>query len=176
MSIERLKSTIHTKNLVRIFTGFFILLFVVINMIAIFHSYKLTHFADSLTEKTNDPTKLTVTQKVTTLFFGVSNPRPVNHITPPPGFETIRLQGKQQIEGWQSEIPEDRGTVILFHGFAGVKSGLLDKAKLFEQLGYNTLLVDITGSGGSEGNCTTIGFREAEQVKLCYDYLRERGE
>ena len=36
--------------------------------------------------------------------------------------------------------------------------------------------VDFMGSGGSEGNQTTIGFLEAKQVKTCFDYLTEKGE
>jgi pimeloyl-ACP methyl ester carboxylesterase len=43
-------------------------------------------------------------------------------------------------------------------------------------MGYNTLLVDFIGSGGSEGNQTTIGSKEAGNVKTCYDYLRSKGE
>jgi hypothetical protein len=32
------------------------------------------------------------------------------------------------------------------------------------------------GSGGSTGNQTTLGFKEAEQVKACYDHIRLKGE
>jgi alpha-beta hydrolase superfamily lysophospholipase len=32
------------------------------------------------------------------------------------------------------------------------------------------------GSGGSEGNQTTIGFLEAEQVRTCFNFIREKGE
>jgi uncharacterized protein len=38
------------------------------------------------------------------------------------------------------------------------------------------LLVDFTGSGGSEGNSTTIGFWEAQEVKDCYDHIKNTGE
>ena len=51
---------------------------------------------------------------------------------------------------------------------------LLDKSDLFLQLGYNTLLVDFMGSGGSEGNQTSVGFFEAEEVKTCYDYVKRQ--
>jgi pimeloyl-ACP methyl ester carboxylesterase len=36
--------------------------------------------------------------------------------------------------------------------------------------------VDFPGSGGSEGNQTTIGYKEATVVKDCYQYLQEQGE
>jgi hypothetical protein len=53
---------------------------------------------------------------------------------------------------------------------------MLDKSDIILGLGYNTFLVDFMGSGGSEGNQTSIGFLEAEQVKTCYDYLTDKGE
>jgi uncharacterized protein len=151
-------------------------IFVLMNVVAIFHSYKFTHFADSKSLKTKDPRKLTTIQKVETLVFGVSNPRPQNKIVPGNDYQTIKLQSNREIECWSIAVENSKGTVVLFHGFGGEKSSMLDKADIFRELGYNTFLVDFMGSGGSEGNQTTIGFLEAEQVKTCYDYLTEKGE
>jgi pimeloyl-ACP methyl ester carboxylesterase len=61
-------------------------------------------------------------------------------------------------------------------GYGGDKSQMLTDADELLKMGYNTLLVDFMGSGGSEGNETTIGVKEAEEVKSCYDYLAQRGE
>lgn len=146
------------------------------NIVAVFHSYKFTHFTDSKTEKTKNPTQLTTGQKIKTLIFGVSNPRPENTSVPTTDYETIKLKSNKEIECWSVKTANPKGTVILFHGFSADKSSMLDKADLFRELSYNTLLVDFMGSGGSEGNQTTIGFLEAEQVKTCYDYLTENGE
>lgn len=146
------------------------------NIVAIFHSYKFTHFIDSKIEKTKDPKKLTTGEKIKTLLFGVSNPRPENLTIPTSDFETIKLKSNKEIECWSIKTENAKGTVILFHGFGGNKSSMLDKAEIFLGLGYNTFLVDFMGSGGSEGNQTTIGFLEAEQVKTCFDYLTEKGE
>lgn len=38
------------------------------------------------------------------------------------------------------------------------------------------MLVDFMGAGGSEGNQTTIGYKEAEQVKSCFDYILAKQE
>ncbi len=146
------------------------------NFVAIFHSYKFTHFVDSKIEKTKDPKSLSTGQKIKTLIFGVSNPRPENLTTPASDFETIKLNSNKEIECWSIKTKNANGTVILFHGFGGNKSSMLDKAEVFLGLGYNIFLVDFMGSGGSEGNQTTIGFLEAEQVKTCFDYLTEKGE
>src|SRR5690606_3486437 len=49
-------------------------------------------------------------------------------------------------------------------------------AKIFDSLQFNTLLVDFMGSGGSEGNNTTIGYKEADQVKTAFEFVKEKGE
>lgn len=146
------------------------------NVIAIFHSYKFTHFAESNLEKTKTPTKLSTGQKISTILFGVNNPKPVNEKIPSVAFETITIHSNKKIECWDIKIPNSKGTIILFHGYGGNKSSLLDKAEVFRNLGFNTFLVDFMGSGGSEGNQTTIGFLEAEQVKSSYEFVKQKGE
>lgn len=154
----------------------FAILFILMNVIAIFHSYKFTHFAESNSEKTKTPTKLSIGQKISTLLFGVNNPKPINVITPSSVFKTINIESNKKIECWDIKIPNSKGTIILFHGYGGNKSSMLDKAEVFRELGFNTFLVDFMGSGGSEGNQTTIGFLEAQQVKSSYEYLKQTGE
>lgn len=151
-------------------------LFVLMNIIAIFHSYKFTRFDSSRKKKTETPSKLTLGQKIKTLILGISNPRPENKSIPKGEFETIRLKSNREIECWKIETEIHKGTVVLFHGFSGNKSSMLDKADIFIELGYNVFLVDFMGSGGSEGNQTTIGYLEAEQVKTCFEFLAEEGE
>lgn len=167
--------TIH-KRIAKRLIGITLVLFLLMNVVAIFHSYKLTHFASSNEVKTKDPKKLSASEKVLTLIFGVSNPRPANRRFPDVAFETIVLEGSKKTECWSMKVDHPRGTVVLFHGFGGQKSSLLDKAAVFREQGFNTLLVDFMGAGGSEGNQTTIGYLEADQVKVCYDYLVSRGE
>lgn len=146
------------------------------NVVAILHSYKFTHFENTKSVRTKDPKSLPTVQKVKTLIFGVNNPRPENKTVPTSNYETIKLNSNRNIECWSIKVESSKGTVVLFHGFSGEKSSMLDKADVFRELGYNTFLVDFMGSGGSEGNQTTIGFLEAEQVKTCFDYLTEKGE
>ena len=150
--------------------------FILMNIIACFHAYKFTHFGDNNLACTRDPKELTLIRRIKPLAFGINNPRPTNGQIPDKPFETIRLKSNKTIECWLIKTENAKGTVVLCHGFAGEKSSLLEKALIFEQLGYNTLLVDFMGSGGSEGNQTTIGFFEAEEVKSCFDYLKSIGE
>lgn len=150
------------------------------NIVAIFHSYKFTHFADDSIEKTQKPEQLSLVGKLNALFFGVNNPRPTNKTKPPGYYETIELQSNKKIECWylnkDNSVKTEtvNGTIIICHGYGGEKSSMLDKAKILDSLNYNTFLIDFMGSGGSEGNTTTIGFKEAEQVKTAYDYLHSK--
>ncbi len=144
------------------------------NIVAIFHSYKFTHFEDSKTEKTKAPLKLNIAQKISTLIFGINNPRPINHKIPTTEFETINLNSNKKIECWSIKTNNPKGTVIIFHGYGGQKSSMLDEAEVFRKQGFNTFLVDFMGSGGSEGNQKTIGFLEAEEVKTCFEYLSSK--
>lgn len=151
-------------------------LFICLNVIAFIHAYKFTHFAESKSQKTESPEKLSSFEKVKTLFFGVNNPKPLNKKFPTQKYQTIKLKSNKEIECWLIKNQNSRGTVILFHGYVGEKSSMLDKSNEFLKLGFNTMLVDFMGSGNSEGNQTTIGFKEAEEVKTCFDYISSTGE
>jgi len=153
-----------------------IILVVLINVVAAIHAYKFTHFTNEFTEKTGHPENLSTVQKLKTLLLGVNNPRPVNKTFSTQKYETIYLKSNKVIECWSINADSSKGTVVIFHGYGGNKSLMLDKSDIFLSLGYNTLLVDFMGSGGSEGNQTTVGFMEAEQVKTSVDYLKSKGE
>lgn len=150
-------------------------LFILVNVFAFFHAWKFTHFTDTRAPKT-DPHALSIAGKIKTICLGVDNPRPVNTSKPSVPYRTITLQSHEKIECWLIEKKAAKGTVAIFHGYSGMKSSMLDKADEFMDLGYNVLLVDFMGSGNSGGDATTIGFKEAKDVKAAYDYLVASGE
>lgn len=156
--------------------------FIVINIIAFLHAYAFTHFSSNDSFKTGRPEQLSWGKKVKILITGVSNPRPRAKLPAPETYQTIKLQSNYTIECWYSRKADttlknqkSKGAVAIFHGYGGEKSGMLDKAALFDSLGYDVLLVDFMGSGGSEGNTTSIGFHEAEQVQTAFDFLAQKG-
>lgn len=156
------------------FTG--IILFVLLNVIAALHAYKFTHFSNRQSAKTKVK-GLTFSDKVWLGLTGISNPKPKNKRLPGKPFDSITFESNgNKIECWLIKADSAKGTIILFHGYTGEKSGMLDKADVFLRLGYNTLLVDFAGSGASEGNRVTLGYYEAEDVKTCFDYLVKKGE
>lgn len=158
--------------------GGFVLLcvFVGLNVIAFLHAYKFTHFAPAFSQKTQTPDALSPIQKVKTLLTGVTIPRPQSATTPQCEYEVIHIKATKTIECWRIQQAHAKGTVALFHGYGGEKSGMLDKAMCLREMGYNVLLVDFMGAGGSEGNQCTIGYFEAEQVAACFAYLQKQGE
>ncbi|MEZ5046654.1 MAG: alpha/beta fold hydrolase [Chitinophagaceae bacterium] len=169
------------KKLLTILVRVLAIGFLCMNLIAFFHAYKFTHFANAHIEKTQTPEKLSVLEKVKTLVMGINNPRPKNKLKPDP-YEEVLLQSNKKVACWYRKKnvvnTQDTiyGTVILFHGYGGEKSTMLDKADEFVKLKYDVLLVDFMGSGASEGNQTTLGYHEAQEVKAAYNYLNQKGE
>jgi alpha-beta hydrolase superfamily lysophospholipase len=162
----------YRKKVIKIF----LIGFVLLNVIAFFHAYKFTHFTNDTVSKTKNPDQLTAFLKVKTLILGVNNPKPRNLKFPSQEFKVITLKSNKKIECWSIKCQNSKGTVVLFHGYGGEKSSMLDKSDEFIKLGYSTFLVDFMGSGNSEGSQTTIGFKEAEEVKTTFDYVAENGE
>jgi len=99
--------------------------FTLMNIVAFFHAYKFTHFADNNFAKTKSPDKLTPLDRIKTLLFGLNNPRPKNAKFPTQKFETVKLESNKSIEIWHIKSDSAKGTVVLFHGYSGEKSGLL---------------------------------------------------
>src|SRR4051794_19770027 len=153
----------------------FIIISILMNIIAAFHAYRFTHFDDTKA-KNRRSFQHSFTEKATNILFGVDNPRPENRTKPTRPYEVIRLHSNKEIEAWFIHADHPKGTVMLFHGYGGEKSAMLDKAEEFLGMGYNTLLADFMGAGNSEGNQTTIGYKEGEEVKTCYDFLKNKGE
>ena len=163
---------VHTpKRILRLF----ILAIIAINTVAFFHAYKFTHFSEGDGIRT-DPKELTIFGKMQTLVFGVDNPRPTHSQIPAAYFEAFVVpHGKDTIECWSVPIDSSKAAVVIFHGYAGNKSQMIKEADQFHQLGYETILVDFLGSGGSTGNSTTIGYYKADQVKRVFDFVKKNG-
>ncbi len=153
-----------------------VILFVLLNIISAIHAYKFTHFTTENVRKTPKPEKLTFSEKVKTLFAGVNNPRPVDSLYPEEKFIDVKIKSNVTLDCWYIPSVSKRGMVIMFHGYGSSKSALIENAAGFYGMGFSVLMVDFMGSGGSEGNSTTIGYDESQEVKSCYDYVAQKGE
>ncbi len=161
------------RSLLKIFIGFFVLL----NIVVICHAYKFTHYYDAGEVVIKQPKEKTSWDKTKELLFGFTAVKQKN-IAPDSIFKTVYFKTKDSLilEAWIMQVPNAKGTVAMFHGHGGKKSGILKEAYSFQQMGYNTLLLDFRAHGNSEGNTCTIGNDEAEDVKVAYDYLQQQGE
>jgi alpha-beta hydrolase superfamily lysophospholipase len=148
-----------------------------LNLIAYNHAFSMTHFRES-GSRTGSPETLSFVQKVKVLFLGIRIPRPVNRIDPHSqglSFQTWHFQAKDglRLEAWHIPQPEAKGLVLLLHGYSACKASLLPEVKVFHDLGYATVLLDFRGSGGSDGNVTTLGVYEAEDVAAVVESLQK---
>jgi fermentation-respiration switch protein FrsA (DUF1100 family) len=74
----------------------------------------------------------------------------------------IRTEDGETLHAWWIPARNARGAVILFHGNAGNISYRLDYARMFDRLGYSTLLVEYRGYGRSTGSPSEQGtYRDA---------------
>jgi alpha-beta hydrolase superfamily lysophospholipase len=138
----------------------------------------MTHFVSG-GERTQKPESLTFSRKLQVLLAGVTMPRPVNRQTPSDfdlSFETVTLTNSRgiRLEAWRIPQPSSKGMVLLFHGYGASKDSLLPAAREFQKLGFETLLVDFYGSGGSQGNETSVGVHEADDVLAACQFARRQ--
>jgi alpha-beta hydrolase superfamily lysophospholipase len=73
-------------------------------------------------------------------------------------------------------IPGESGQPAIFiaHGVGANKQNLLPVAAEMHKAGYPVMMLDFRAHGDSEGALTTLGMREAEDVKAALAWLRQR--
>jgi hypothetical protein len=152
-------------------------LFIMANVVVIFHAYKLTHFYNRNEVTVKKQEDKNGWDKTKEMLFGINAVKQIN-TAPDTIVQTVffTTENKLKLEGWYFPASKPKGTIAMFHGHGGKKSSMLAEAALFRKLGYNTLLLDFRAHGNSEGNTCTIGYRESEDVKLVYDYLVKNAE
>ncbi len=150
------------------------LLLVLINVLTFNHAWQLTHFAAASAPKTARPEQLSLREKLSVLFTGLQNPKPRNTTLPANRFEKVTFSSQNgTIRGWLIRTDSSRGIVVMCHGYTSTKSQLLDESAAFNRLGFSTLLIDLSGHGESDGNATTIGYREAGDVTAAYRFIEK---
>lgn len=155
-----------------------------VNWMAYQHAYAMSHFVHG-GEKTARPEELSWLGKAKVLLTGVRLPRPTNSTTPAAiglEFETWSFETDDGVtlESWlipaaamDERAAKGRGMALLFHGYGASKSSQLPAARILHDLGYECLLVDFRGSGGSAGDTTTLGYYEALDVAACVAFARK---
>ena len=114
--------------------------------------------------------------------IGIGVPRPSHSQIPSDrglfyATRTIPISQSKWIETWEipAQTSEARGTVLLFPGNLGTKSSqLISPAQSFATLGFNTVLMDFQGVGGSSGSTVTLGIKEAQDVVTIFNDIKNR--
>ncbi len=131
-------------------------------------AWGMTHYQPAETRSTR-LRELTSAGKARFLFTGPTVRRMGNVSAPdqrglPFTTRFFRNAAGQKLEAWEILAGGGGPLVLMFPGYGGSKDTLLAAAVEFHRLGCSAWLVDFAGIGGSEGNITTIGWREAGDV------------
>ncbi len=110
--------------------------------------------------------------------YGLVHPaRTSFYRTPPdvgiPDFQTVEFSSSDglKLRGWY--IPSKNGAAVIFvHGLGDNRPSLLEEAGLLTAHGYGALLFDLRNHGQSEGDRTTFGLYELEDVKAAVEFIR----
>jgi hypothetical protein len=154
----------------------FAAIFTALNIVAYRQAFSMTHFAAG-GPRTAPPENLSFGQKLKTVFCGVDLPRPRTTLSPAslgPDCRSLSFAGANGVRlgAWYCPVSPDRPLVILFHGYGAEKTGTLNEARVFLELGLSVLLVDFRGSGDSSESYTTVGHDEAEDVAAAVRYAQ----
>ena len=166
------------KKLFKFILRSVLILFLLISIITAFHAYKFTHFYDAGEVAIKKPDEKTGWDITKDILFGINAVKQPNS-EPDTAFENVTLTTGDgiKLQGWYIKTNSiAKGTVVMFHGHGSKKSSVLNESAGFRQLGYNTFLIDFRAHGNSGGNTSTIGYYESEDVKLAYDFIKDKGE
>lgn len=160
-----------------------LVLFIGLNLLAYRHAWAMTHFQPAqqnprrlnLWHERTEP--LTFLERMQLAVSGVVVERPAEEARP----EDLSLVpvphsypgGEGRLTAWHIPCEPSAGLVLLFHGYANDKARLLPEARAFHDLGYSCFLVDFRGCGDSDGQRTSIGYHEADDVASSVAYARQ---
>lgn len=165
------------KTILRWIAWVLLIQFILMNISAAFYAARLTRLHAERPYHTATPKN--IFQKTWRLFTGPKMYR--SAITETPNFTYTNIflltENNIKLHAWYAKADSvAKGTVILFHGVTSNKSAILTEANEFRYYGYNVLLLDFRGHGESGGTTTTIGVKEAEDIKLAWDFVKQQGE
>lgn len=154
-----------------------IVLFAVLNIVVVFHAYKFTHFYNAGEVEIKNAASKTGWGKTKEILFGINAQKQVNELADT-SYTAVTLTTKDciKLDAWYTLVGNPKGTVCMFHGHGGRKGGTKAEAAAFRKMGYNTFQIDFRAHGSSGGNTCTIGYDEAEDIKLAYDFIKNKGE
>lgn len=85
---------------------------------------------------------------------------------------TVRASDGVQLRGWKVRPAQPNGSwVLLFHGVADNRVGVVGQSEFLLTAGYNVVMMDSRAHGASEGPMATYGWLERNDTKAIVDAL-----
>src|SRR5215208_3215416 len=95
------------------------------------------------------------------------------------GYREVEVQSSDglRLSAWWVEGAGSSRAAVLVHGWGADKSSrhVLETAAVYEEAGFDVLMIDLRGHGGSEGDRITLGYREVRDVQGALSWLEKRG-
>lgn len=89
---------------------------------------------------------------------------------------TLTTADGLELSAWYVPAAEQGApTLLLAHGLLGSKWGMLTFVPWLHEAGYNVMLLDFRGHGGSDPRPTTIGPDEVQDIEAALDWLEAEG-
>lgn len=91
-------------------------------------------------------------------------------------FEEITLYSADglKLRAWWLANPNSKRVVVAAHGHTGAKHEMLGVGSALWRAGYNVLLFDFRGRGGSDAAPNTLAYREVDDLHAAINYAFER--
>lgn len=164
------------KKWIKRFLYIVLVFFILLNIICASQAYYFTHYFEHV-----DQTK---EAGITDILLGTEVPKSVvvDSLKIPHTSVSFKTKDGLKLAAWQLDHKANKdtltakGTVLMFHGYGSCRSGIINEAIAFYNMGYNVLMTDFRSHGQSDGSASTIGYTEAEDVKLAYDYIHSSSE
>ncbi|MEM9820803.1 MAG: alpha/beta fold hydrolase [Bacteroidota bacterium] len=80
-----------------------------------------------------------------------------------------------QISAWYLPDSSQKKAVILLNGLRGNRLTMVERAKIYRQQGYATVLPDLRGTGASESRLITFGWEERHDLLATVNFLQKSG-
>lgn len=68
----------------------------------------------------------------------------------------------------------NHGTILLIHGLGGVDADMILHAEFLTHAGYGVFMIDLRAHGSSDGDTSTFGLYEGDDVACAVEYLLKR--
>jgi uncharacterized protein len=95
---------------------------------------------------------------------------------PAVAFDSLKTVNEEgiPISFWWMPREKNKGSVLLVHGFSMNKSHMLSRARIYYDLGYNVIVMDLRARGQSGGETTTSGPEIRSDVIAVMDYYSNK--